>query len=228
MDDDIKNSNSLIRCLKNYGLNQFHFRNLILARQFPYYPKNPLFIEGIILISSDVSKLAYDTDTRIKIQKHIISFVEKGGVLVGTHDIIYRRARHELFESVFGCTITEFQRFNHPIAYTLIDVLKDHPLLEGLPPTFELSDSEVCWGTWTPDSLILAISKTQKALITTRNCERGVIIWLNSGDKQLEQCKSIATPEEYLLQILKNAILNKNVIIQYNKKHAHRKTTEMT
>jgi len=72
MDDDIKNSNSFIQCLKNSGMNNFHFRNLILARQFPFYPNSKMFVEGIILISTDVSKLSYDTDARVKIQKRLL------------------------------------------------------------------------------------------------------------------------------------------------------------
>jgi len=220
MDDDIKNSNSLIQCLKNSGMDKYHFRNLILARQFPYYPNSKRFIEGIILISTDVSKLSYDTDSRVKIQKHILSFVEKGGVLIGAHDIIYRRVRNELFESAFGCKLTDFKRFKSPIQYKINNELNNHPLLDGLPTSFYLLDSEVCWGTWASDSLILAtckIDNNTKPLITTRNYGNGAIIWLNSGDKQTEQCKSISIPDEKLLLIIKNAILNKDDIIQYNK-----------
>ena len=222
MDDDIKNSNLIIQCLKNFNLNKYYFRNLILARQFSYYPNNPKFVEGIILINSDVSKLSYDTNTREKIQKHILSFVEKGGILIGTHDIIYRRVRNEIFESAFGCSIDNFQRYEQPILYKINNKIKDHPLLQGLPATFYIHDSEVCWGTWSPDSLVLAtfsLPDQKIALITTRNYEKGAIVWLNSGDKQAEQCKGISEPDKNLLLILRNAILNKKKIIQFNKKH---------
>ncbi len=157
-DHDIKNSNGIIKLLEKKN-SKFRYFALNQPKDIFKFPLKPGAIQAIIFIVSDVTKLSEDPKERNSIQDKVLKYVEKGGTLIGTHDIIYRRVRNDLFEMAFGCRITNFQRENKPIEYMVTPENTGHPVLKDLPDTFCLEDGEVCWGEWTHDVLVLLKSR---------------------------------------------------------------------
>lgn len=169
--------------------------------------------QAVIFIVSDVTKLSNDNKTREIIQKSILNYVSKGGLFIGTHDIIYRRTDNEKFQISFGCRINKFQTVNIPVGYEINPEFKDHRILEGLPTKFSMEDNEVCWGEWAETSYKLVMS--EKAfnknetvpLVVFKECGEGGLLWLNSGDKSEQGiCESINKPDRNLIKLISNAI----------------------
>ncbi len=176
------------------------------------YPLNARYVQLLILIITDVTKLAEDPHTRTQIQKKILQYVDGGGVVIGTHDIIYRRVRNEILQRAFGGKITNFRRETTPIDYLVVEAQKDHPIVAGLPPAFALDDGEVCWGSWAPDVVPLIVTKQAYdgdrpvPLVTVRSYSRGLLVWMSSCDKFEHLGRSIAEPQPEFVQLLVNTL----------------------
>ncbi len=192
------------------------------------YNLKPRYIHEIILIDSDVTKFSETIKCRKEIQLKLIKYVRKGGLLLGTHDIIYRRCRNDSLQDAFGCKLTTFQRESKPIDVILNEEYNGHPLLEGLPSEFKLDDGEVCWGDWSKDTIFLILSKKcyinkrkPVPILTLRYIgNNGAFIWLNSGDKGDHLSKSVSLPQPEFIRILFNSIVN---IKKINEAVSHKK-----
>lgn len=120
------------------------------------YPSVPTFTCAIILIVTDVAKLSENNKLRKRIQQNLVKFVDRGGGLIGTHDIVYRRVRNEMLEKAFGCRLTNFERCKNGIVkYKKNTNYLNHRIASSLPDEFELTDNEICWGNWSADTSVI-------------------------------------------------------------------------
>ncbi len=186
-------------------------RSLKSPRDLLNYPLSPKRVKTLILIVTDVTKLSGNNKLRELIQKRIINYVKKGGGLVGTHDLIYRRVRNTQLEKLFGCQINSFKGVDWPLKYIKNPDCTDSKLTENLPNEFELNDGEIIWGDkWQSDVHIIFNSTDEfesRPLVTARECHKGRVVWLNSGDTKDDIFpESIAKPEKEFLILLKNSI----------------------
>ena len=202
---------------------RFHYRELNEATKILRYPRGSRFTEVIILINTDVTKFSSNDKIREKVQDYLCKFTNNGGLLVGTHDIIYRRVRNTLLEGLFGCTITEFVKSEEQMDYVINSVYLLHPLLRDLESPIRMEDGEICWGKWHNDAHVLAnctISEKEYPVIVAKKTKLGGIVWINTGDKQKNHCKTIldAITKENVnfLLIILNAIKHKKEILQYS------------
>lgn len=185
-----------------------------------YFPSSPRQVHLVLLIVTDVTKLDENQKRRDEIETKLIDYVSAGGVLVGTHDIIYRRCRNVQLQKSFGCVLTKFQTAANPIKVKLVDKYASHPLLTGLKPAFEIKDGEIVYGKW--DSDVQQLVQTEKdvdfgegkckvpVVCVNNHVHDGALIWFSSGDKSDQVSDSVRMPEDFFVQLLANAI-------QYNK-----------
>ncbi len=227
-DHSIDTSENIIALLKELNP-KIKFKALSEPEELLKFPLSPKKTNTIFLIVSDVTKLAENELKRKKIQQRIISYVRKGGTLFGTHDIIYRRCRNEVFQNAFGCEIVNFQRFSKPIDVNITSKYSKHPLVKDLDKTFTFDDGELCWGNWCSDAKILL--KTVKQfeandgssilnipILTIRHTgDFGILIWLNSADKSDKLARSLSEPQKEVIKIFDNAIKYKNEMKEYYK-----------
>jgi len=205
-DDGIAHSRKLSHELRYY-FPSLVFKPINSPQQLLGYPISPRIMKGIILIDCDVTKLSDDGRIKDKIQDRIIKYVSKGGGLLGTHDIVYRRVRNDKFEKAFGCQTNEFRRIKGKVQYLVNMNFRNHELTQGLPDHFELSDDEIVWGNWSRDaSTIYFTERERKPLVVARKYADGKIVWLNSGDKLEHLPQSIASPQKEFVILLRNAI----------------------
>jgi hypothetical protein len=209
IDDDISVSRKLIRRLHDQEDSRLSFRAIKRPESVLYYPQSQKRTVGIILLDTDVSKLADEPRTARLIEARLRAFVDGGGGLIGGHDLIYRRVRNSELQLVFGCQIVHFLTHReHPVTYRLNPEQVDHPLAVDLTDGFTLDDGEICWGEWEPDATIVFTTNDehQRPLVVCRESSEGRVVWLNSGDKADSLCASISTPEEPFVLLLRNAL----------------------
>jgi hypothetical protein len=209
IDDERSYSHKLIRCLRTHDQahDRLSYRAIKRPRDVLYYPRSHKRVAGIVLLDTDVSKLADEPKAAGLIEKRLRAFVEGGGGLIGSHDLIYRRARNDKLQKVFGCTLTNFHSYkDKPVPYRLNQ--PDHPLAADLPGSFTLDDGEICWGDWAVDAEIVFSTEDQpqRPLVVCREYPEGRVVWLNSGDRGDQLCPSIAMPEERFVLLLRNAL----------------------
>ena len=207
IDDEWSHARKLARCLRSLDSSQLSYRALRRARSVMLYPLSPRRVKAVVLIDTDVSKLSDETRVRQRIETRLREYVEDGGGIVGTHDVIYRRVRAEELQTVFGCRLTSFKGAEDDrVQYRINREFASHPLREGLPDEFDLSDGEVCWGTWAPDVDIVYTDADKHPLVVAREVAEGRSVWLNSGDKAEWLCASIAKPEDEFVRLTFNAL----------------------
>ena len=160
----------------------------------------------IMLIVTDATKLSESIKIRAMLNKRLEKFVSNGGTLIGFHDIIYRRCRNEVLESVFGCQINEFRRLDLPVKYIKTDDCGSFSSLKHLPNDFEIADGEICWGTWADDSLPLFVSEEAIPLVTFREYGDGCAIWINSGDYKASPPQSLSKPQKEFISLLSSLL----------------------
>jgi hypothetical protein len=166
-------------------------------------------IKAIILLDTDVTKLADEVSVQTRIEHRLKNYVSGGGTLIGSHDLIYRRVRCAELQKMYGCQTTLFYPCRpDKVHYQLVPTAATHPLRADLGDEFDLDDGEVVWGSWAPDAkVIFATAEDEpKPLVVTREHGDGKLIWLNSGDKGDWMCPSLAIPEEPLLKLLANSV----------------------
>lgn len=224
-DHTIDLSEKIADLLKDKGI-KYKFKLLIEPDELLKYPLSPKYIQTIILIVTDVTKLSESEPKRNRIQLKLVNYVRKGGILFGTHDLIYRRCRNKTLQQAFGCETYNFLRVQTPISAEIILVYKNHPLLRGidLKPIFH--DGEVCYGEWNNDAMILIqtvdnypFADNNKvpllAIRHTGSC--GTLIWLNSADKSDEVAKSLSEPYKEVIRLMYNAIVYSKEIKEFYK-----------
>lgn len=196
-----------LRDLLHSHIPQYTIHCLRFPDEINSYPLFPYFLAAIVLIDTDVTKLAADDKTRKLLEKGICSYIHLGGGIVGTHDLIYRRTRNQLLQEIFGCTTTDFQRKDGPIQYHR-STGPDDPIAADLPEHFELDDGEVVWGSWKSDcqTHFHTGGRPYRPLVVSRSYYKGRLVWLNSGEMSAALCKSIAMPEPRFVLLLRNTI----------------------
>lgn len=122
-DDDIAHSIKIGKILgKEYP--SFIFKALGTPKEVLTFPINPSITRAIILIDYNVTKLSEDEAVKDSIQNWLIKHLEKGGGIIGTHDVIYRRVRNDKLEKAFGCQLTEFKRVEGKVTYIKNPIIK--------------------------------------------------------------------------------------------------------
>jgi len=230
-DHHIEISKKIINCLYDKGISY----KLIAIKEpdaLLMYPLTPKCVHEIIFMVTDVTKLSELESKRILIQERILSYVEEGGILFGTHDLIYRRCRNNILQKAYGCEIYDFTRLTEPIKAQMIENM-EHPILKDVDKNLEFEDGEVCYGDWGSDTIIL-IETVRKfknwnnrkvPLLTIRSYGRnGILIWLNSADKTDVVAKSLAEPYGNIVKLIYNSIkYNKEIVNFHKSKIGHMK-----
>lgn len=229
-DHNIETSEKFTALLKTQ-CPKYRYKELKTAEYLLRYPLSIKSVHMIILIVTDVTKLSEIENRREKIQVELRNYVREGGILFGTHDLIYRRCRNQHLQELFGCEICNFQRVHDPVSVRIETQFNDHPLLKNLPNEFSFDDGEVCWGDWSKDAKIL-IKTTKRfennmhghreyvpTLVVRHTGSIGTLIWVNSGDKTDKIPKSLSEPQSQLVKIMENAITYSSEIKQYYRDH---------
>lgn len=162
---------------------------------------------SIILINTEVTKLSANDAVRNEINEALFQYVKNGGRLIGTHDVVYNRTRNTKLQEAFGIKTNNYERKEKNI-YIKTDVVKSNHMFEQLPEQFQLSDGEVCWGTYSPDILVLFENENKMPLVTFRNYEKGSCFWMMTGDK-VDDCSPVAIckPEDNFIYMLCELLL---------------------
>jgi hypothetical protein len=207
LDEEPAHAKKLAKKLGELRADGHIYRVIPRPRSLLFYHLRGNSVSAVIMLVTDVGKLADDPRTRTKIQARLREYIDAGGALIGSHDLIYRRSRNDQLQMMFGCETTHFKRAD-VVAYNLQISQEEHPLRRELPDSFELNDDEVCWGEWAPDvSVIFATDdEDQHPLVVAREYAQGRLVWLNSGDRGDWLCRSIATPQPQFLILLRNAL----------------------
>lgn len=163
-------------------------------------------IDSIVFIDTDVTKLSNNEHILERINQTLKNYVRKGGKLVCTHDVIYRRTRNVQLQKMFGCTITEF-RSSSVVKYKKTEVCKKNKLFNSLQDSFELHDGEICWGNHTDDVDVYFETEDGIPLVFVREYGKGICIYMNSGDYSVSPPTSILRPEDPFVALIKSAIV---------------------
>ena len=177
-----------------------------------YYELNT--IHAIILFNTDVTKLSTIEDTRVMLDKRLSDYVEHGGLLLGTHDIIYRRTLNENLQQAFGYYTKYFEAIEC-VEYHKTDLCKKLNMFTSLGECFCLTDEEICWGdkyNLDDDVLVYFTGNSTKSdepipLVLSRMHGNGYCFWINTGETKMKAPRSISLMEEPLILLI-NEILN--------------------
>lgn len=186
-------------------LHRVHFRVVQAPVEILSYPASPKVMAAVVLINTDVSKLSADDKIRQRIEAHLLTYLRRGGGLVGGHDVIYRRARNEDLRGAFGGKIKGFSPLSEkPVGYVKNPVQAGHPISAQLPDSFGLDDGEILATEWPDDAAILFHSNAAEkhSLVVAKDYLEGRLVWLNSCDHQDPLCASIQVPEDDFVTLL--------------------------
>ena len=94
--------NYLHKIIKRMDLHEEYFVDVVNEPAY-LLSQNSFLIDSIVLIDTDVTKLA-NTDAMInRINKYLENYVYCGGKLIVTHDVIYRRTRNIKLQEMNYC-----------------------------------------------------------------------------------------------------------------------------
>jgi glycerophosphoryl diester phosphodiesterase len=172
-------------------------------------------IYAVILLNTDVTKLSSSEETRLILDQLLSDFIEAGGLLLGSHDIIYRRTKNILLQKAFGCTIKNFMGMDR-VEYQKTDECKELNMFLSLDDNFYLMDGEVCWGDLAPDATVYFVYEDKQSgdiipLVFGRDYGDGHCFWINSGEYKEHPPQSISKAETSLV-LLMNEILNMETV----------------
>lgn len=209
-DDSKAQSHKLIKHLKPELGRKIIFKALPQPDALRFYPLGSRRTRAVVLLDTDVTKLASNPKHAKQIEDRLDKYVEGGGGLVAGHDVIWRRVRSEKLQKIAGGKLKRFEVFrDRPVQYKINDGQDKHPLRSGLADTFALADGEVCYGEWTSDSVTVYATNDDEAypLVVAHEYANGRSVWINSGDMtDSGLCQSIAVPDENFIRLLVNAI----------------------
>ena len=209
IDDHQSLSEKLCRQLSRLDNEGNLYRTLDRPTSIYLYPLSGRMVRAIIILDTDVSKLADQDSAQARLQRQLEHYVSRGGALIASHDVIYRRVRCTELQSMFGCQITQFYPCRpEKVHYQVCAKAAGHPIRAGLSDNFELDDGEVVAGSSAPDVDVIYITADppSRPLVVTREHGQGRLVWLNSGDKGDWMCPSLARPEEPLVRLLVNCV----------------------
>ena len=193
-------------------------------------PFSTSYVKAVIVLVTDVMPLSSDPKKRRKIQTLMRQYVNDGGLLILGHDVIYRRARNNILQSLAGGRLIKFERMDgKEVQYRLNRNSipgKTVPFdLTGFNEAFGLRDREVVHGRWEADVKFLYVfdHQTQEnyseviPLVTYRSCGNGAVFWINSGDTTEEGLpRSILEPQPEFASLLSNILLHRREILAVN------------
>lgn len=198
-------ANILNRIVKRLGMPDEYYME-ILTEPIELLSKNLALIDSIVLIDTDVTKLASTDFALERINQALEKYVLDGGKLIATHDIIYRRTRNETLQKMFGCCISHFQQAKE-VQYNKTEACKEYEIFGELPEQFSLIDDELCWGELAPDVNVFFENEDGIPLVFSREYGKGLCVWMNSGDFKKYPSESILKPDANFIALLKSMIL---------------------
>ena len=175
------------------------------TRKVLRYPLS--LIDIVVLVNTNVSQISSRHNESELIQNRLKKYAQKGGQLILTHDIAWRRSRAKILCEAMKYKTDHFEKPDvDKITVNYVAKDLDCPLVKKFGD-FKLKDGEVCWGgfheTWCHRILyetevfdrIENERKTVPVMIYHK-IRDGYIIWMNSGDKPLEEvsCDSLINP----------------------------------
>ena len=179
----------------------------ILTEPIEMLTKDLSRISSIILIDTDVTKLANNEKAGIRVNDTLVNYVGNGGKLIATHDIIYRRVRNLKLQEMYGYKITHFAK-RDAITYKKTALCDELGLFKDIQSDIVLHDDELCWGTnLVPDANVYFTDEEGYPLVFSREYGKGLCIWLNPGDFKEYPPTSILRPESGFIAILRELIL---------------------
>lgn len=214
-DDKIENSENISKKLdeklKLEKNSSIIFQSLNTPKEILDFPMNSSIVQAIILIVSDVTKLSENSKTKDKIQNWLVDYLGKGGGIIGTHDLIYRRVRNDKLEDAFGCQLNYFERVDGKgeVKYLKNPCFENHDISKELPDSFELDDGEIiCGKKWhvNANCLFHTDEENPKPLVVAIEKSKGKAVWINSADKKDGLAESISKPADEFIDILKSSI----------------------
>jgi hypothetical protein len=209
IDDDRSHAQLLSKRLKIANDDRLSLRPLRRPKTLLYFPRSPRRVQAVVLLDTDVTKLADDQGTARRIEEHVREYAARGGGVIGSHDLIYRRVRSTRLQELFGCRITRFKDYqDKPVPYRRTAEGTEHPLAADLPESFALDDGEICWGEWAPDVSVIYTTDDddRHPLVVAREYAEGRVVWINSGDKAEWLCASLSKPQPEVVTLLSNAL----------------------
>lgn len=199
-------SRILEKIIKKLNLGEEYYFE-ILTEPIEMLTKDLSRVSSIILIDTDVTKLANNNKALERINETLVDYVGNGGKLIATHDLIYRRARNAKLQDMYGYKITHFAK-QTALSYKKTSLCDELSLFEDIGNEVILHDDEVCWGEkLAPDANIYFEDAEGHPLVFSREYGDGLCIWLNPGDFKEYPPASILKPEEGFISILRNLIL---------------------
>lgn len=199
---------SLISKMPRDLTRKYRFACIASPESLPRYPRRRT--AAVVLIDTDVTKLAGSQKVADKVEAWLKKHVEKGGALVGTHDVLWRRVRATQLHGVMGGQLKHFDlRDGGDVSYQLCSDQTDHQLRQHLQPSFTLSDGEVCYGDWKNDVQVIyaTADAAKRPLVVARDYPKGRCVWLNSGDHgEPDVATSVGEPQKEFVQLVINAV----------------------
>lgn len=177
------------------------------------YPLFPILVRGIVIIITDVTPLSVDPKRRDTIQRRLSKYAHRGGISIFGHDILYRRTKNKILQTLVGGKIVRFcaiPQVQYVRNQDQTRACKDPTLNSMLPDKMTLSDQEVIEGEWNNDVEFLYVKEDEPSvpLVTRRKLEKGVVYWLNSGDTDNTGApRSVSEPEKGLVDLVSTLIL---------------------
>lgn len=217
-DVDYDSSRSVARALQR-RLPQFRYVSLRIPKTLENYLPSTYTVAGVILIVTDVTKFSEEEKIRQRMIKLLDTYVMRGGGLVGTHDIVYRRVRNDQLQHAFGVIkMDNFKRMRKGklVDYYLNKQMGQHTITLNLPEHFALDDREVVFGEWKTNTIPIYYSgkldeKTTPLVVINEPGGRGKVVWMNTGDYYKKEAPPSmvmsAGPRKYFLQLLVNSLL---------------------
>ena len=208
-----KGSKGLLDKLTKKLNQEYEFIKIDDPFEITHYDLNA--IHAVILFNTDVTKLATSEKTRTMLNERLSDFVFNGGLLLGTHDLIYRRTGNELLQEAFGYT-TKFFEARERVEYHKTEECKELNAFTSLEDCFFLTDEEICWGDidddLADDVTVYFTGNSTKSdeaipLVFGREHGDGLCFWINTGETKMKPPRSVTNMENPLILLI-NEILN--------------------
>jgi hypothetical protein len=199
----------ILKKLVNKLDTKYNFIIIADPLEITHYDLNTM--HAVILLNTDVTKLSAGEETRLILNQRLNEFLENGGILLGSHDLIYRRTKNTLLQQAFGCTIKYFKSIEK-IEYCKTEECKEQNAFPSLSDSFYLSDGEICWGDVAPDAAVYFTFNDPQSgsaipLVFNRDYGNGHCFWINTGEFKDYPPMSVCKVESPLIQLI-NEILN--------------------
>jgi hypothetical protein len=160
------------------------------------------------MLVTDVTRLSTNPKRRDTIQRHLVSYCQRGGIIILGHDLLYRRVQNTRLQRLAGTRLVKFIPLPDGAKYVKLEhghrASGNRLLLDKLPDSFVFDEPEILTGSWAGDTeFIYVLDGTEMPLVTRRTSGNGCVFWVNVGD-QVEEGppKPIAQPAQEFIDIL--------------------------